>query len=303
MDTNILQSLNKEYKAWLTTLGFAASSVKMLPRYTGEMLNWMHHKGVTSAREITTETIETFFFQWKKRKNKTTGAGLSQHHINTGITAIHNFIKFLKLAKGQTIHLTLEREKPQNKIPRVLTVQEIQAFYNATYTMNKRRNNMAYGQRDRAMLAIFYGCGLRRNEGNNLLVSDIILNKRMVYVRKGKGSKERFVPLTVKGIHDIEEYLHYGRNWFLTRGKSKAGNSNHLFINIWGAPMKDFTSNIRNLKEEAGIQKPVTLHTFRHSIATHLLQGGMEMEHIRRFLGHASLESTQLYTHIINEQF
>lgn len=298
-----MENLNKEYKSWLKTLGFASVSVKSLPLYTGEMLNWMKKNKINTTGQITAETIKTYFFQWKKRKNKTTGAGLSQNHINTGITAIHNFIKFLKLAKGQTIHLRLEREIPRTKIPQVLMIKEIQALYHATYTMNKRRNNMAYGQRDRAMLAIYYGCGLRRNEGNNLLVSDIILNKRMVYVRKGKGSKERFVPLTVKGIHDIEEYLHYGRNWFLTRGKSKAGNSNHLFINIWGAPMKDFTSNIRNLKEEAGIQKPVTLHTFRHSIATHLLQGGMDMEQIKRFLGHASLESTQLYTHIINEQF
>jgi integrase/recombinase XerD len=131
-----------------------------------------------------------------------------------------------------------------------------------------------------------------------------MMDKRMLHVRKGKGSKERVIPVTEKGIHDIEEYLHHGRCWFLVqREKKEPVNSDHLFINTWGDPMKDFTLSIRELKKEAGIDKPVTLHTFRHSIATHLLQSGMDMEQIRRFLGHASLESTQIYTHIINEQF
>ena len=316
-----MKELNNEYKTWLETLGFAESSVKSLPQYTAEMLNWMEHGGalknhsvndfseepacrvgITEANQITAEGIKEFFFHWKNRKNKHTGAGLSQNHIYKGITAINNFIKFLKATGKKPIDLKLEREKTQTRNPQVLTQAEIKSLYEATYHNTRRINTEAYGQRDRAMLAVYYGCGLRRSEGNNLLLSDILTEKKMLYVRKGKGNKERFVPLAAKGLQDIEEYIQYGRNFFLVqRQKLKKPESNYFFLNVCGEPMKSFTARIRQLQEEAGINKPISLHTFRHSIATHLLQSGMEIEQIKKFLGHATLESTQIYTHIVNE--
>lgn len=297
-----MKQLNDEYKTWLQTLGFAASTVKSLPQYTAEMLQYFEQNRITTVNQITTEAIKTFFFHWKKRKNKRTGAGLSQKNISVGVTAINNFIKFLKLAKNHNINLKLEREKIQNKIPQVLTMQEIQAIYEATYNNTRRVNTESYGQRDRAMLAIYYGCGLRKSEGNNLVLSDILTEKKLLYVRKGKGSKERFVPIAEKGMQDIEEYLQHGRKWFLKlRQKQIKPQTEYFFISMDGKPMQSFTARIRQLAEDAGISKRISLHTFRHSIATHLLQNGMEIENIKKFLGHASLESTQIYTHIINE--
>ena len=320
--------LKEEYRQWLQTLGFAASTVKSLPNYITELLTWLEQGGalknhsvndfseepacrggITEANQITAEAIQNFFIQWKNRKNKTTGGGLSQNHVNKGITAINNFIKFLKATGKNPIHLKLEREKIQVKIPQVLTQQEIQSLYKATYNNSKRVNTEAYGQRDRAMLAVYYGCGLRKNEGNNLLLSDILAEKKIICVRKGKGSKERFVPITDKGMQDIQEYINYGRKWFLEKRQKQIdpnntenkSHSDSLFINMDGKPMKEFTARIRALKEEANITKSFSLHTFRHSIATHLLQSGMDIEQIKKFLGHVSLESTQLYTHIINE--
>lgn len=305
-----MKELNNEYKIWLQTLGFAASSVKSLPMYTAEMLTWMQQQNINTAnqtctelsRSITAEALKEFFFHWKNRKNKRTGAGLSQNHIQKGTTAINNFIKFLKLTGKNDIRLKLEREKIQPKIPQVLTLQEIQSLYQATHNNHRRVNIEAYAQRDRAMLSVYYGCGLRRSEGTNLVLSDILTEKKLLYVRKGKGSKERFVPIADKGMQDIEEYLQHGRKWFLQqRQKPAQVTREHFFINIWGEPMKDFTARIRQLTEEAGISKQVSLHTFRHSIATHLMQGGMDIEQIKKFLGHATLESTQIYMHIINE--
>jgi len=305
-----MKELNNEYKTWLQTLGFSASTVKSLPQYTAEMLSWLEQKHITAANEtctelsrsITAEAIQNFFFQWKNRKNKRTGAGLSQNNIRVGVTAINNFIKFLKQTGKQQINLKLEREKTQAKIPQVLTLHEIRAIYEATYNNKRRVNATAYGQRDRAMLAVYYGCGLRRNEGNNLLLSDIYIEKKMIYVRKGKGNKERFVPIAEKGLQDIEEYINYGRKWFLKpRQKQNEPKTEYFFINVEGEPLRSFTVSIRHLKEAAGIRKQISLHTFRHSIATHLLQRGMDIEQIKKFLGHASLESTQIYTHIINE--
>ena len=297
-----MKQLNDEYKTWLQTLGFAISTVKSLPQYVAEMLIWMQEQGITGANQVTEEAIQNFFFHWKKRKNKRTGAGLSQNHANKAITAINNFIKFLNLTYKQQLNLKLKREKLQTKIPQVLTIQEVQAIYEATYSNTRRVNIEAFGQRDRAMLAIYYGCGLRRSEGNNLIMSDILTEKKLIYVRKGKGSKERFVPIAEKGLQDIEAYIHHGRKWFLKpRQKQSNPESDYFFINIEGKPMQEFTARVHLLKEAAGINKKISLHTFRHSIATHLLQCGMDIEQIKKFLGHASLESTQIYTHIINE--
>lgn len=307
-----MQELNNEYKTWLQTLGFAASSVKSLPRYTNEMLLRFEKNNIREASEITAPAIKDFFLHWKHRKNKTTGAGLSPNHIQKGITSINNFIKFLKLTGKNHISLKLEREKIQPKIPQVLTQQEIQSLYEATHNNHRRVNIEAYAQRDRAMLAVYYGCGLRKSEGNNLVLSDILTEKKMLYVRKGKGSKERFVPIAANAMQDIEEYLQYGRKWFLhdhsqviyyEKPRLKVVvDSGYFFLNVWGEPMQDFTARIRQLTEEAGIHKQISLHTLRHSIATHLLQKGMDIEQIKKFLGHATLESTQIYTHILNEQ-
>jgi len=297
-----MKNINNEFKQWLTTLGFADSSVKSLPQYVNEMLDYLKENNISEVNHITKESIQNFFFQWKNRKNKTSGAGLSVHHINKGALAINNFIKFLKATERHCIDLKLEREQVLPKTPQVLTQAEIKAIYEATYNNTKRINTTAFGQRDRAMLAVYYGCGLRRNEGYNLLTSDIQIDKKLIYVRKGKGNKERFVPIADKGLQDIEEYLDYGRKFFLGNKKNKIKpNLEYFFISIHRKPMKEFTARIRLLTEDARINKKVSLHTFRHSIATHLLQSGMEIEQIKKFLGHASLESTQIYTHIINE--
>lgn len=295
--------LKTSFREWLRLLGFAASTVKSFPNYIEEMLHYFEANNITEAKDITAEAIKTFFFQWKNRKNKTTGAGLSPNHVNKGITAINNFVKFLYKTGKIKENFKLGREQPVPvKIPEVLTQAEIKAMYKATYNTGKRVNETAYGQRDRAMLAIYYGCGLRRNEGNNLQPGDIITDKNILLVRKGKGNKERFVPIAAKGMQDIQDYLSYGRKWFLEqRQKPEKPETESFFINMYGEPMREHTQRIRALKEEAGINKKVSLHTFRHSIATHLLQGGMDIEQIKKFLGHSGLESTQIYTHIINE--
>lgn len=298
---NTHRLLKEEYLQWLQTLGFSASSVKNLPQYISEMLSWLEQKNIHSPNEITEQSIQEYFFQWRKRKNKTSGAGLSTSHINNGALAINNFIKFLRVTGKNNITLKLPREKAKNKIPEVLTQQEIKSLYEATYHLNKRTNPEAFGQRDRAMLQIFYGCGLRKTEGSSLEVSDILTEKKLVFVRKGKGGKERYVPITAQGLKDIQEYLQCGRAWFLEQRQKKEKKAAEIFfVNIFGEPMGRFYQRLQLLKEEAGIHKNIGTHTLRHSVATHLLQAGMDIEQIKKFLGHSTLESTQIYTHIVN---
>ena len=157
------------------------------------------------------------------------------------------------------------------------------------------------GLRDRAMMAVYYGCGLRRNEGVSLDVSDVLIKEKLLYVQKGKGYRERYVPMSEAVKEDLENYIHVGRNCLLTYGPQIKEQA--LFLSIRGKRM-DGNSLIMRLKElvkVARINKSIGLHTLRHSIATHLLQSGMALENVSRFLGHQSLESTQIYTHMVNE--
>lgn len=157
------------------------------------------------------------------------------------------------------------------------------------------------GIRDRAILSIYYGCGLRRNEGVNLNLKDIQLKEKLVYVRKGKGNKERYVPMTETVKEDLENYIHVARENLIN---PRISNQEAFLLSQRGKRIHENSIAIRlqKLAEAARINKTFGLHALRHSIATHLLQSGMALENVSKFLGHQSLESTQIYTHIINEQ-
>ena len=151
------------------------------------------------------------------------------------------------------------------------------------------------GLRDRAMLMLYYGCGLRRSEGSGLNIADIHLGERVVHVRKSKTGRARYVPLSIGATETLIEWLNEGRRAFEPKPHEKA-----FFLNVHGGRItgQALAIRLKLLAEKAEITKAVTLHGLRHAIATHLLEAGMSVAYISHFLGHKSLESTQIYTHI-----
>jgi integrase/recombinase XerD len=182
-----------------------------------------------------------------------------------------------------------ERIQPEKII---LTPAEIQALYRVT-----EENILGY--RDKAMLSIYYGCGLRRAEGIRLNIEDIHINKSTVFIKKSKTGRQRYVPMNKQVKNDIENYINRARIYLTTNKDEKA-----LFLTYRGKRISGngMIRRLKHLTEKAEINKPVGLHTLRHSIATHLLLSGMTLENVSKFLGHHSLESTQIYTHIKNNQ-
>ena len=156
-----------------------------------------------------------------------------------------------------------------------------------------------YSQRDTAMLDVFYGLGLRANEGKELNISDILFEKDLVYVRKGKNYRERYVPISAQVKSDLMTYIKNQRYELIRGNKIEA-----LFVGRYGRRwtkhgMYGRLQKLKNLTNDGELKKKTFgVHILRHSIATHLLQEGMKLEHISRFLGHKSLETTQKYTHI-----
>ncbi len=155
------------------------------------------------------------------------------------------------------------------------------------------------GLRDQAMLSVYYGCGLRRNEGVHLEIKDVDFARSVLCVSKGKNNKARFVPMVGRVISDLKNYLAFSRAILETQV-----SGNELFIGCRGGALGGtmMARRMHKLKAVAGINKRGSLHALRHSIATHLLAGGMKLEQIAHFLGHSSLASTQIYTHILTDE-
>lgn len=309
--------LLKSYQEYLQTLGYAAVTVQSWPVHVREFLHYIEVNNIKSILSIESRHITEFINYIKQRTNKRTkGTALSSSSINKIINAVNVFIKFLNSTGKYIVETTVHRAEENISERIILTVAEVKQLYEATF-LPHRQNSIAIGQRDRAIIAVFYGCGLRRSEGKQLNITDIDLHKRLLFVRKGKGNKQRYVPIAAKHLTDIKDYLQEGREWFLLNNdtgdiwqskrhgkplkKKDNADNNAFFVGVFGNRMNEFYQRLQQMKLRAEIEKNVTLHGLRHSIATHLLQSGMDIEEIAKFLGHASLASTQIYTHIINE--
>ena len=300
--------LEQSFKEWLAIIGYSENTTNSWPIHVREFLHYLETKDIIQINQVTAKRTYDFITYLKTRKNTKTGTGLSTSSINKTINAVNSFAKYINATDKHVLDITPKRVELTTIEKVILTTEEIKQLYEATFTPH-RENTLAIGQRDRAIIALVYGCGLRKDEATRLNIFDIDTYKGLVFVRKAKGNKQRYVPIANKHLQDIKDYLEEGRNWFLMNHFSTTTIKNNLkkqhtddeafFLNNHGKRMSAFYARFEYLKKLTGIDKEFSTHTFRHSIATHLLQSGMKIEDIAKFLGHASLESTQIYTHII----
>jgi integrase/recombinase XerD len=292
METNFL-FLIESFTRWLINLGYAESTVYTSISFTGYFLTWLEKSGIKKLEQASGQTIKDYHKYLQERNNKNFGGGLSQNYITGNINALKRFARYLQETGKPPIEIDIKATVEKETHKTTLTTKEIRSLYHAC-------ENDIYGIRDRAILSIYYGCGLRRKEGTSLDVKDIQLKEKLVYVRKGKGHKERYVPMTGAVKEDLENYIHVARENFVN---PKINNQEALFLSRQGKRIHvhSIALRLQKLAIAAGITKYFSLHALRHSIATHLLQSGMTLENVSKFLGHSSLESTQIYTHLANE--
>lgn len=301
--------LENSFKEWLTIIGYSENTVNAWPIHVREFLYYLEEHNVNSIIQVTPQRTYNFINYIKNRKSTQTGTGLSTHSVNKIINSINAFAKYINATDKHILDIT-PKSLALNSLERsILSKEEIKQLYEATFTPH-RENTTAIGQRDRAIIAVFYGCGLRKDEGTRLNIFDIDTYKGLLFVRKGKGNKQRYVPIAQKHLEDIKDYLENGRNWFLMNNKNswfvrknikkQQTDDEAFFLNQRGGRLQCFYQRLNYLKDKSGIDADFSTHTLRHSIATHLLQSGMQIEDIAKFLGHSSLESTQIYTHLVN---
>lgn len=211
----------------------------------------------------------------------------SQARIISGIKSFFHFLILEDYIEADPSEL-IEGPQVGFKLPEVLTIEEIDAII-ASIDLSKNE-----GQRNRAILETLYSCGLRVSELTSLKISNLYLEEEFIKV-EGKGSKQRLVPISQKAMKEIRLY-------FIDRNKQniKKGYEDLVFLSRRGTGLSRIMifHIIKELAQIAGITKTISPHTFRHSFATHLLEGGANLRAIQSMLGHESIATTEIYTHI-----
>lgn len=295
------QYIEKSFREWLDVLGYAQSTVYQMPNSLREFFYYLEQNDITQITQLEVKQIREYYAQLKTRSNTRRGGGLSNSYLNKHLQMLYKFSEYLRQSGRMVLPaLNIEWEENDTEEIEYLTQDEIKELFTATYGYNEGTQLEPLNSRDRAILCIFYGCGLRRNEGRSLDLSDINFDRQIIHVRKGKAYKERFVPFNKSLAKHLQEYVYDARPQLVKDKREEA-----FFISQRGTRMDSMSMGLRlkllqQRTDNIELQnKNVRLHVLRHSIATHFLQNGMSLEKIARFLGHASLESTQVYTHLV----
>ena len=235
-------------------------------------------------RTVTLEQLDQFAGQLREE-------GIQARSVARILSGVRSFYRFLTLEKEVEQDPTELLESPQigKHLPEVLSVEEIDSIISVIDVSKPE------GIRDRAIIEVLYGCGLRISELCNLRISQLYLEDKYIRV-KGKGSKERLVPIEGVAIDRVRE-------WLVTRMgyKVKPSEEDYVFVSLTRGSRLSRISlfvYIKDYAEKAGIKKNISPHTFRHSFATHLLEGGANLRAIQMMLGHEDISTTEIYMHI-----
>lgn len=235
-------------------------------------------------RTVTLEQLDQFAGQLREE-------GIQARSVARILSGVRSFYRFLTLEKEVEQDPTELLESPQigKHLPEVLSVEEIDSIINVIDVSKPE------GVRDRAIIEVLYGCGLRISELCNLRISQLYLEDKYIRV-KGKGSKERLVPIEGVAIDRVRE-------WLVTRMgyKVKPSEEDYVFVSLTRGSRLSRISlfvYIKDYAKRAGIKKNISPHTFRHSFATHLLEGGANLRAIQMMLGHEDISTTEIYMHI-----
>lgn len=248
-------------------------------------LNWLSSEQIKLS--AVNPQILLSFLVWRHKELK-----CDEHTIAkdiSGLRALGSYLVRQKLWEENHAML-LERPKANRSLPKVLSIAQVDSLLDSIDT------STPLGIRDRALFELIYSCGLRISEAATLQVSNLHLNEQLLIVH-GKGDKERMIPFGLSAKEKLEQYLMEVRPVLV-------GNKivSEVFVNYKGEPMsrKGIWKNFKTLEAKSGIHAKV--HTLRHSFATHLLAGGMDLRSVQELLGHSDLATTTIYTHVDDKQ-
>ena len=311
------QNLFGDYLQFLEAMGYSHSTLIRGDYGVKEFLWYLEQHGILDLRLVTYDTMVKYLYRLKQRRNsRNTDKVISIFHQIRLINGVRSFFSFLvktgQLSYNPASDVVIKRPKylPRN----IMNLEEISAVLNALET------ETIEGIRNRLILETLYGTGLRRSEVVHLEIQDVDMAEGTLCIREGKGKKDRYVAINPSLSEWFRRYFDESRTEYVIKSiKYKRGNQfinqagrmkpvkpSALFMNYRGEPLGE--QSIRDVVKKAYRQacktmpsllnKRISPHCFRHSIATHLLKKGEDIRKIQKFLGHASIESTEIYTRV-----
>ena len=254
-----------------------------LRKYSG----FLRQNSITNAVKVEEDLVRQFVHVLHR-------SGLSPRSISRHLSTIRGFHRFLIGENEATNDPTQNLDSPKRKksLPEVLTVHEVDEI------LKQPNTGEPLGIRDRAILEVLYATGVRVSELTGLRQSNLMFEDGLILVY-GKGSKERLVPIGKSARTWVERYRKEVRSAIAQSAKS----ADHVFLNARGGPLTRAAiwDIVSKYSKASGVHKEVHPHTFRHSFATHLLEGGADLRAVQEMLGHADISTTQIYTHIDRE--
>lgn len=275
----------KGYRSYLQLeRSLSANTVEAYVRDVMQLEHFCEDRGFESPDEVKTESLKEFVQQ-------IADIGLSANTQSRMVSGVRSFYKYLLLEdkiEADPSNL-LETPKIGRKLPETLSHEEVKNLIESV-DLSKPE-----GERNRTILETLYSSGLRVSELVNLKISNIYFNEGFMRI-VGKGSKERLVPLGGMASKRISDYL----NLIRVHTAIKKGAEDHVFLNRRGAPLSRVMifNIVKQAAIDAGIKKNISPHTLRHSFATHLVEGGADLRAVQDMLGHESITTTEIYTHL-----
>lgn len=265
LDIGHKEALQK-YRRFLSNKRYSEQTIKNYMKRIRDFLDFYPEKSIV---ELNNHDIQYYNYE---RIIKRDASSVLQNQF---ITALKLFLSIVQ--NGHIDIETVERAKNRRKLPTVFSKKEIEKILNSTQN-----------QKHKTMLLLIYGCGLRRSEVGNLLLHDVQPERKIIFVRKAKGSKDRVVPISNKMLEALRSYYktYRPRKYIFETGPGKMYNPETVY--------KIFKRSL----EKSGIEKQVGIHSLRHSYATHLLENGTDLRYIQTILGHKSSKTTEIYTHV-----
>jgi integrase/recombinase XerD len=292
--TNLTTETN-DYLEWMEVHNYARTTIENRRRYLGYFIEFVHAEGVDDPALVTFECLVAYQHQLFNHR-KRDGLALSFGTQVQRLVPVTQFFSWLRrehrIDENPAADLLMPR--PDRKLPEAtLSSTEMAKMLGVPDV------GTPLGLRDRAVLEVFYSCGMRRGELINLYVKDVDFERGTVFIRSGKGAKDRYVPIGERALFWLRLYLGKVRPHFVTERYP-----HHLFISSVGTPICPdwLCRKVRACLANAGIDKRGSCHLLRHSVATLMLEGGADIRYVAEMLGHARLETTQRYTRVSIER-
>lgn len=279
----------KEFTLYLKLeRALSGNSVDAYVNDVGKLLQFMELTNPDwRINQIDLPTLQTFV-TWL---NDLTMLPNTQARVISGIKAYFNFLMIENIIEKDPTEF-LEAPKTSRKLPDVLNVQEINLLLSSIDLSQPQ------GLRNKAIVEVLYGCGLRVSELVSLKISNLHMDAAYIIV-VGKGNKQRLVPIGTVALKSIADYLSEVRS----KLKIKAGEEDYIFLNRFGARLSRISvfTMIKALAESCDLKKLISPHSFRHAFASHLIEGGAYLRAVQAMLGHVSITTTEIYTHVDKE--